>query len=118
MALRDWTIVRILTGIATKIWAASFAALLACFILYCFYGGLMAFSLLIAAVSGNFKCRGAECALVIIESFHFPIGILYQTQDNLLYHPEQPPHSRVFIPVPSMFGKLCTRRPLPICEMC
>lgn len=29
-------------------------------------------------------------------------GILYQAQDNLLYHPEQPPHSRVFIPVPSM----------------
>ncbi|XP_037051518.1 protein ABHD13 [Bradysia coprophila] len=82
MALRDWIIVRILAGIATKIWAASFAALLACFILYCFYGGLIAFSLLIAAVS----------------------GILYQTQDNLLYHPEQPPHSRVFIPVPSMFG--------------
>lgn len=83
MALRDWTVVKILAGIATKIWAASFAALLACFILYCFYGGLMALSLLIAAVS----------------------GILYQTQDNLLYHPEQPPHSRVFIPVPSMFGK-------------
>lgn len=53
MAVRDWTIVRILAGIATKIWAASFAALLACFILYCFYGGLMALSLLIAAVSGK-----------------------------------------------------------------
>lgn len=53
MPLRDWTIVKILGGIATKIWAASFAALLACFILYCFYGGLMALSLLVAAVSGR-----------------------------------------------------------------
>lgn len=53
MALRDWTIVRILAGIAMKIWAASFAALLACFILYCFYGGFMALTLLIAAVSGK-----------------------------------------------------------------
>lgn len=32
------------------------------------------------------------------------LGILYHAQDNLLYHPEQPPHSRVFIPVPSMHG--------------
>lgn len=31
-------------------------------------------------------------------------GILYQAQDNLLFHPEQPPHSRVFVPVPSMHG--------------
>lgn len=53
MPIRDWTIVRILAGIATKIWAASFAALLACFILYCFYGGLMALSLLIAAIAGT-----------------------------------------------------------------
>ncbi|KAJ6649552.1 Protein ABHD13 [Pseudolycoriella hygida] len=82
MQLRDWTIVRILASVATKIWAASFAALLACFIVYCFYGFFMAFSFSLAAIA----------------------GILYQTQDTLLYHPEQPPHSRVFIPVPSMFG--------------
>lgn len=54
MTLRDWTIVKILAGIATRIWAASFAALLACFILYCFYGGLMALLLLLAAVCGRF----------------------------------------------------------------
>lgn len=32
------------------------------------------------------------------------LGIFYHAQDNLLYHPQQPPHSRVFIPVPSMHG--------------
>lgn len=54
MSIREFTVVKILAGIATKIWAASGAALLACFILYCFYGGLFAFSLLMIAVLGNF----------------------------------------------------------------
>lgn len=31
-------------------------------------------------------------------------GILYNAQDQLLYHPYQPAHSRVFVPVPSMHG--------------
>lgn len=53
MAIREFTVVKILAGIATKIWAASMAALLACFILYCFYGGAFAFSLLMVALSGN-----------------------------------------------------------------
>lgn len=32
------------------------------------------------------------------------LGILFQAQDNLLYHPEIPQHSRIFVPVPSMYG--------------
>lgn len=32
------------------------------------------------------------------------IGVLYQAQDNLLYHPEIPQHSRVYVPMPSMYG--------------
>lgn len=31
-------------------------------------------------------------------------GILYQIQDNLLYHPEIPQHSRVYVPMPSMYN--------------
>lgn len=53
MSFRDWTIVRILAGIATRIWAASGAALIACFVLYCFYGGVLAFLLLMVSVSGK-----------------------------------------------------------------
>lgn len=30
------------------------------------------------------------------------LGILYHAQDNLLFHPELPAHSRVFVPVPTM----------------
>lgn len=29
---------------------------------------------------------------------------MFQAQDNLLYHPENPLHSRVYIPVPSIFN--------------
>lgn len=108
MPVRDWTIVKILAGIATKIWAASFGALLACFILYCFYGGFIALSLLVAAVSGNIYNMKKILNYFVINSLI--AGILYQTQDNLLYHPEQPPHSRVFIPVPSMFGKFLSEK--------
>lgn len=32
------------------------------------------------------------------------LGILYNAEDKLLYHPELPSHSRVFVPIPSMYG--------------
>jgi abhydrolase domain-containing protein 13 len=53
MSFRDWKIVRILAGVALKLWAASFGALLVCLLLWCFYGGFLAFSLLMLAISGN-----------------------------------------------------------------
>lgn len=31
-------------------------------------------------------------------------GVFYQAQDSLLYHPEIPPQSRIFVPLPSMHG--------------
>lgn len=31
-------------------------------------------------------------------------GILYNAEDKLLYHPELPSHSRVFVPIPSIYG--------------
>ncbi|XP_062545404.1 protein ABHD13 [Armigeres subalbatus] len=82
MPFRDWKIVRVVTGIAMRIWAASGAALLAAFVIYIIYGGFFAFLLLLFAVS----------------------GILYHAQDNLLYHPDLPTNSRIFVPVPSMHG--------------
>ena len=30
-------------------------------------------------------------------------GVLYKAGDKLLYHPDQPPQSRVFVPTPAMF---------------
>lgn len=34
----------------------------------------------------------------------FLLGILYHAQDNCLYYPELPSHSRVFVPIPSMYN--------------
>ncbi|PSN33489.1 hypothetical protein C0J52_15394 [Blattella germanica] len=75
-------ILQIVAGIVMRCWALAGAAVLACLLLYWAYGGLLAFLLLCFATT----------------------GILYHTEDNLLYHPEMPAHSRVFVPVPSMFG--------------
>ncbi|XP_067005113.1 protein ABHD13 [Anabrus simplex] len=79
---RSSRFLRILTGVAMRCWAIAGAAVLTCLLLYWAYGGLLAFMLLCFATT----------------------GILYHTEDNLLFHPELPAHSRVFVPVPSMFG--------------
>ena len=34
----------------------------------------------------------------------FIIGLLYNAQDMLLYYPDQPAHSRIFVESPSTFG--------------
>jgi len=73
-------IARIILVLLKRFWAFSGAAILAIILFYWFYGGLFAFALV---------CFGLS-------------GILYQAGDRLLFHPEQPPHSRVFVPTPTM----------------
>ncbi|XP_014486502.1 PREDICTED: alpha/beta hydrolase domain-containing protein 13 [Dinoponera quadriceps] len=73
---------RLLRSIALKCWAFSSVYLLVCFLLYWLYGGVLAFLLLCFATT----------------------GILYHKEDQLLYHPEQPAHSRVYVPSPSIFN--------------
>ncbi|XP_015586343.1 protein ABHD13 isoform X2 [Cephus cinctus] len=73
--------VKLLGNIAMKCWAFSGAYVLACFLLYWLYGGVFAFFLLCFATT----------------------GILYHTEDQLLYHPEAPANSRVYVPAPSMY---------------
>lgn len=75
-------IFQFIAGILMRCWALAGAAVLSCLLLYWVYGGLLAFLLLCFAMT----------------------GILYHTEDNLLYHPEMPAHSRVFVPDPSFFG--------------
>ncbi|KAJ8922354.1 hypothetical protein NQ315_004297 [Exocentrus adspersus] len=75
-------ITAILFKMVLKVWAYSGLVLVFCFLLYYMYGGIFAVLLLFFAVT----------------------GILYQVQDNLLYSPELPSHSRVYVPIPSMFN--------------
>ncbi|XP_023014030.2 abhydrolase domain containing 13-like protein Bem46 [Leptinotarsa decemlineata] len=65
-----------------RVWAYSGLVLVFCFLVYYMYGGIFAILLLSFAVT----------------------GILYQVQDNLIYTPELPNHSRVFVPIPSTFN--------------
>lgn len=75
-------IARISLSLIRRFWAFSGAALLALFLFYWLYGGLIAFALV---------CFGLS-------------GVLYKAGDKLLYHPEQPSHSRVFVPTPAIFN--------------
>ncbi|XP_018320449.1 protein ABHD13 isoform X2 [Agrilus planipennis] len=72
----------IIVRIALKLWAYSGIVLVICFLLYYFYGGYFAFGLLVFAL----------------------IGIFYHAQDNFLYYPDLPTHSRVYVPVPTIYG--------------
>jgi hypothetical protein len=75
-------VARIAIQIVRKFWAFSSAAVLALILFYWLCGGVFAFFLVVFGVS----------------------GILYHAGDRLLYHPEQPPTSRVYVPSPSMAG--------------
>jgi len=75
-------VARICITLIRRFWAFSAAALLAILLFYWLYGGVIAFLLVCFGVS----------------------GVLYQAGDRLLYHPEQPPHSRVFVPTPAIFN--------------
>ena len=75
-------VARIALQIMRKFWAFTSAALLALILLYWLWGGLIAFMLVVLGAT----------------------GILYHAGDRLLYHPEQPPTSRVYVPSPSMVG--------------
>lgn len=71
-----------LLSMALRVWAYSGLVLFLCFLLYYVYGGAVAFVLLLFSAT----------------------GILYHAQDNFLFYPELPSHSRVFIPIPSMYS--------------
>lgn len=74
-------VARICLSLIRRFWAFSGAALLALILFYWLYGGLLALALVVFGVS----------------------GVLYKAGDKLLYHPDQPAHSRLFVPTPAMF---------------
>lgn len=75
-------VARIILALLRRFWAFSSAALSSLFLVYWLYGGLPAFFLVCFGIS----------------------GVLYKAGDKLLFHPEQPPHSRVFVPSPALFS--------------
>ena len=81
-----------------RFWAFSAAALLAILLFYWLYGGVIAFLLVCFGVSGVLYQVSFYPRVVQSWQFHLQAG------DRLLYHPEQPPHSRVFVPTPAIFN--------------
>ncbi|CAL1261153.1 unnamed protein product [Larinioides sclopetarius] len=65
-----------------KCWMTCSAAVFVIFVIYWCYGGIIAFVLFLFALS----------------------GFLFQVGDYFLYHPDQPPQSRLYVPLPSLFG--------------
>lgn len=98
--LQVTVIVAIILKMMLRVWAYSGLVLVFCFLLYYMYGGIFAFTLLFMSILGKL------CSLITpTHCYNYMIsGILYHAQDNFLFYPEVPSHSRVYIPIPSMFG--------------
>ncbi|XP_013784577.1 protein ABHD13-like isoform X2 [Limulus polyphemus] len=75
-------VTKIVLFILKKCWIMCGASIMVIFVIYWYYGSFLALGLLFFALT----------------------GILYQVGDWLLYHPDQPPHSRLYVPAPAMFG--------------
>ena len=76
------TIGKLVILVIQRFWRLCSAAMLTLLLLYWLYGGITTFLLLTAAV----------------------LGVLYFYQDALLYFPDQPESSRVFVQTPHKFG--------------
>ncbi len=76
------TIGKLVVLVIQRFWRLCSAAMLTLLLLYWLYGGITTFLLLTAAV----------------------LGVLYFYQDALLYFPDQPESSRVFVQTPHKFG--------------
>lgn len=74
-------VARITFALIKRFWAFSGAALLSIILFYWLYGGFFALFMVIFGIT----------------------GVLYKAGDKLLYHPDQPPQSRVFVPSPAIF---------------
>ena len=76
------TLGRMLTFLLWKFWRICGAAILFLVLIYWMYGGVIILILLVIVIMGG----------------------LYHYQDSLLYYPEQPESSRVFVQTPSSLG--------------
>ena len=76
------TVGRLVLHVVLRFWRACSAAMLTLLLLYWLYGGVVSFLLLTAAV----------------------FGALYHYQDTLLYFPDQPVTSRVYVQNPAVLG--------------
>ncbi|XP_046583864.1 protein ABHD13-like [Haliotis rubra] len=71
---------RLVLAVMTRFWKLCSTALLIILLVFWFEGGMLASFLLVMAL----------------------LGLFYNAQDMLLYHPDQPPHSRMYVELPGI----------------
>ncbi|KAK7091462.1 protein ABHD13-like [Littorina saxatilis] len=72
---------RIVLAVVVRFWRLCTTGLLIIILLFCIHGGILAFTFLVLGI----------------------LGLMYNAQDMLLYHPEVPPESRLYVILPSAF---------------
>ncbi|KAL1468130.1 hypothetical protein MTO96_025638 [Rhipicephalus appendiculatus] len=73
---------RVVLFVLRKCWMVCGVSFVSIFVIYWYCSSILALLLLVFAIT----------------------GLVYQVGDWLLYHPEQPAHSRLYVPSPSMLG--------------
>lgn len=73
---------RVVLFVLRKCWMVCGVSFVTIFVIYWYCSSILALLLLVFAIT----------------------GLVYQVGDWLLYHPEQPAHSRLYVPSPSMLG--------------
>lgn len=90
---------RIVISVIKQCWALSSAMFITICIFYWIFGGISAFVLLCFSAAGNIRALLAE--LFIMLEIRIALGIVYRAGDQLLYYPEIPLNSRIFVPAPN-----------------
>lgn len=84
-----------------SVWAITIASFLLCFIFYYFYGGPLTLLLIILVLFSKFFVMIRDWIIIDVILVIFSV-IFYYAQDLLLYHPDLPANSRIYIPIPSL----------------
>ncbi|KAL8558237.1 hypothetical protein ACOMHN_040935 [Nucella lapillus] len=72
---------RLVLAVVVRFWRLCTTGLLIIVLLFCVHGGVLAFTFLVLGI----------------------LGLIYHAQDMLLYHPDVPPESRLYVILPSAF---------------
>lgn len=92
---------RIVLSVIKQCWAMCSAMFISMCIFYWIFGGISAFLLLCFSAAGTeLFSQNLNTSLTRFLS----AGIVYHAGDKMLYHPDNPPNSRIFVPAPSILS--------------
>ena len=98
---------RIVISVIKQCWAISSAMFVSVVLFYWMFGGISAFIVLCFSAAGNIYIQPLYCKDIRINFLYLIFsytGIIYRSSDKLLYYPEVPQNSRIFVPSPNTIG--------------